>query len=163
MKRLIGNDKEPAIIRWRQPLGRPECPYSYRWMIDFGRLGSIRLHKWIANDDMRAPHDHQQDFVTLVLKGAYVDISIDPAREARRDPSKRMWDRDVLRRGSIRRRRAEHTHCVQLVEAPCWTLLYFWPPRRAWGFWVPRRLDGKLKFTKANKYFLKHGHHPCDG
>lgn len=28
---------------------------------------------------------------------------------------------------------------------------------RRWGFWV------KWKFKKSNKYFLEHGHHPCEG
>jgi hypothetical protein len=147
-------------VTWNQPLGRPECPYAYRWKIDFGRLGSIRLHKWVGSDDMRAPHDHAADFITLILKGGYTDIASHGDNPSEGDYGE---FREHLRVGNIRRRKAEHRHRVLIDPGgDCWTLLYYFPHRRKWGFWVPRKLDGRLKLKKANKYFLEHGHHPCD-
>jgi hypothetical protein len=60
-------------IKWREPLGKPECPYCYRWVLPLGPLGSLRLHHWLASDDLRAYHDHPSHFATLVLRGGYWD------------------------------------------------------------------------------------------
>lgn len=168
MRRLIvkGDEEDPEgappLVRWAQPLGRRECPFAYRWSLRLGRLGSIRVHKWLRPDDDRAHHDHQQDFVTLVLRGGYDDVSTVPLEWS--GALIRRWETrvDRLSRGSVRFRRAEHTHTVQNLDAPCWTLLWFAPARRGWGYWVPRRSDGRLKFTKENKYYLTYGHSQCE-
>lgn len=141
---------------WRQQLGRSECPYMERWVLNFGRFGSIRLHHWFRSDDKRATHDHPSDFITLVLKGEYTDIHWPHTED------ETLLLPEPMTPGMIRRRKAEHRHIVDVHPPGCWTLLYFFPERRNWGFWVPRKLDGKLKFKKANKYFLEHGHHPCN-
>lgn len=141
----------PAVLKlgltWRQELGDPTCPYAKRWVINCGPLGSLRLHHWLSSDDKRAKHDHPSDFITLILKGSYVDAGI--------DTNERMTP------GKICRRSAEHQHTVVVAPGGCWTLLYFFPERRKWGFFV-RRKDGSFKWTKANKYFFENGHHPCD-
>jgi hypothetical protein len=154
-------------LTWREKLGPKECPYIERWVLNLGRAGSLRLHHWFRSDDERAKHDHPADFVTLVLKGAYTDIQLtDPGRNEGSDAQGSSiagpgsFERMTV--GKLRFRPAEHRHTVSVDQGGCWTLLYFFPDRRDWGFWVPRRLDGKLKFTKSNKYFLEHGHHPCD-
>jgi hypothetical protein len=116
-------------------------------MIDLGRLGSFRLHRWLADDDDRAKHDHPADFWTLVLKGEYIDVG---------------EYREVMRAGTLRKRKAEHIHYVHLMKWPTWTLLYFKPTRRKWGFYVPRKKDDKIKFVKSNKYFFEKGQHPCE-
>lgn len=89
-------------FRWREPLGRRECPYAYRWTLNLW-LFSIRVHRWLRSDDKRYFHDHPWSFITLVLRGSYTDVS--------------ESGRDVLRAGSIRFRRAEHRHYVD-VETP---------------------------------------------
>lgn len=125
---------------WRQKLGGEACPYVVRWVADFG-LFSMRLHHWLRSDDLRHPHDHAWDFISIVLWGS-------------------VWDRASgadRRRGwlSISRFRATHQHSV-VVGKPAWTLLLTGPERRTWGYWV----DGK--FRKRNKYYHEHGHHdPC--
>lgn len=172
------------FITWREQLGDPECPYAERWILNFGPLGSIRLHRWFRSDDKRAKHDHPSDFVTLVLKGGYVDEGICSIceGEGRVPLDRKKWPdlpldirteacpschgdgktyEDMVP-GSLCRRKAEHRHTVCVKPGGCWTLLYFWPKRRNWGFWVPRKDTGKLRFRKANKYFLENGHHPCD-
>lgn len=140
-------------ITWNQKLGKPECPYLHRWAIDFGRFGSVRLHHWVRSDDKRAMHDHPQDFWTLVLKGGYFDVfRVDPESMDR-------WE--LMKPFRLRKRYAEHIHYVDVMPGGCWTLLYFKPKRRNWGFWGKRK-DGTPKWIKSNKYFLENGHHPCD-
>lgn len=134
-------------------------------MIDLGRLGSFRLHRWFRSDDKRAKHDHPSDFLTLVLKGSYMDLGYipNPDCDCGGEPSCiRCNTLESMRPGKVARRRAEHRHTVSVGPEGCWTLLYFWPERREWGFWTPRKDNGKLRFRKHNKYFFEHGHHPCD-
>lgn len=154
---VVGSNPAPGTnagrrLTWRQPLGRPECPYAYRWVVPLGPLGSIRLHHWLRSDDARAAHDHPSDFVTVVLAGRYADI---------RERDDGTVATDELRAGSVRYRRAEHRHRVVVPPTGCWTLLWFSPPRRNWGFYVPRAIGG-FRFLKSHKWFLSYGHHPCD-
>lgn len=129
------------LVSWNEPLGLPECPYLRRWVFDFGAF-AIRIHRWQSSDDERAFHDHPWWFLTLVLRGSYIDSS--------------PIGRDLLRAGSIRFRPANHRHTVEVMTTGTWTILITGRPSRRWGFWV----DGKL--LKRDKYFAVHGHHPCD-
>lgn len=129
---------------WGQKVGKPECPYLKRWVFDFG-LFSIRLHKWNFGDDPRAFHDHPWNFVILVLKGSYIDVS--PNGEELMSPGKIVY------------RKAEHRHTVKTKG--CLTLLITGPEKRKWGFWVKNK-SGKDIWFKAKRYFIKHNHHPCE-
>jgi hypothetical protein len=164
-------------ITWKEPLGRPECPYMYRWALSLGPKGpSIRLHHWLRSDDKRFKHDHPADFITLVLKGRYTDLGTTGMNCPFCKGTGRHEDRICVRcvgagqeewiermtPGKIRRRKAEHRHTVSVDPGGCWTLCFFFPDRRRWGFWVPRKLDGVVKWKKSNKFFYEHGHHPCD-
>lgn len=128
-------------IRWGEWVGLPSCPYLRRWVIEFPSHFSIRLHHFISSDDDRAFHDHPWWFVTLVLRGSYVDWS----------PS----GKDRLTPGSIRYRPAHHSHTV-LTEG-AWTLVVTGPKMRLWGF----RDHETGRWFKANKWFFTRGHHPC--
>jgi hypothetical protein len=128
-------------LRWREPLGRKECPYAYRWTLNLW-LFSIRVHQWIRSDDKRHFHDHPWHFITLVLRGSYTDVS----------PS----GRDELRMGSVRFRRATHRHYVEVPLGGALTVILTSPPVRNWGFWV------KGVFKRPLRYFGKYGHPPCD-
>jgi len=134
--------RPPRTIFYAESIGLPECPYLRRWVVDFGWF-SIRIHRWRSSDDDRAFHDHPWWFLTLMLKGRYVDVSPD--------------GRDQLRPGSIRLRPALHRHTVEVQRPGTWTILITGPTERRWGFWV----NGKL--IRRDKYFAVHGHHPCDG
>lgn len=127
-------------IIWSQKMGRPECPYFQRWVLNFWFF-SIRLHHFISSDDKRTYHDHPWWFLTLVLAGSYTDIS-DVGVE------------DSLTKGSIRLRPASHRHIVSTDGV--WTLVLTGPESRIWGFYP------KGKFLRREKYFKKYGHHACD-
>lgn len=129
-------------LRLREPLGRSECPYAYRWVLNLG-IFSIRIHHFLRSEPIRHQHDHAWDFITIILKGGYIDVS----------PS----GIDKLKTGAIRYRKAEHIHNVVLPKTTdCWTLLIAFKPRRNWGFWVNNKLKRPLK------YFNKFGHIACD-
>jgi hypothetical protein len=63
---------------------------------------------------------------------------------------------DVLRAPAIRFRPAHHQHTVYPFPQGAWTILITGRPLRKFGFYW------QGKFIKANKWFLSHGHHPCD-
>jgi hypothetical protein len=106
-------------------------------------FGSVRVHHWLSADDDRAFHDHPWWFLTIVLRGGYVDQS--PAGE------------DEVFAPAVRFRHALHRHTVYPGPRGAWTLVITGPRKRSWGFWR----DGK--FRKANKWFSTWGHHPCGG
>ena len=129
------------IIIWGQKLGKPECPYMRRWVLNF-YLFSVRLHHWYSSDDQRFAHDHPWNFITLVLKGSYEDITEDGS--------------EMLTFGSIRYREASHKHKVKVAKNGCWTFLITGSFSRRWGFWV------KNKWIEQRRYFFKFGQHPCE-
>ena len=136
-----GSNPSPLTISWNEPVGLVECPYIIRWVM-LTPWFSIRLHRWLASDDVRAVHDHSWWFIVLVLRGCYLDAG--------------PGGTDILRRGSIRFRPAIHQHSVVVLKRNTWTILLTGPVRRRWGFWVCGRL------VKRDKYFAVHGHHACD-
>lgn len=133
-------------LEFNKSMGRPECPYMVRVFLLNLYFVSFRLHHWLFGDDPRYKHDHSWNFWTIVLWGGYTDISIDEHGNE---------IREHLSAGSIRYRSAVHTHTVAVDAGGCWTLVIAGPMIRKWGFWV-----GK-KHKKPTKYFIEHGHHPC--
>lgn len=163
-------DWKPGII-WGQELGKPECPYLKRWVLNFGKF-SIRLHHWMGSDDPRYMHDHAWGFYTLVLKGGYTDVTecscfdgkvlsaaIDEFGTQMYVICRRCQGTSRLKEhlgtGSFTYRPAHHKHTVQTDPGGAWTLLFVGPFKRKWGFYV----DGKLMGVR--EYFRKFGHHPC--
>ena len=129
-------------IRWNEPLGMAEYPYAYRYVFLFFGF-AIRVHRWVRSEPILHQHDHAWDFISICLKGGYIDVSANGI--------------DKFKFGSVRYRKAEHIHNIVLAKnTTCWTLLFTFPPRRNWGFWV----EGKLK--RPLRYFHRYGHHPCD-
>ena len=141
MKVMGSNPRSWRPIFTHDRVGIPGCQYLERWIADF-RLFSLRIHRWHGSDDQRHYHDHEWSFLTIVLRGAYLDIS--PAGE------------QLMKAGTFAFRKAEHKHKVLLVKKPTWTFLITGPKTRGFGFWV----NGV--FRKRNRYFFDHKHHPCD-
>lgn len=136
-------------IRWKDRVGRPECPYLTRWVFTvFGY--SIRLHHWTGSDDQRefegqkVFHDHPFWFITFVLSGFYWDIT----------PS----GVELVRQWTFHYRPAEHRHSVKLASKECWTLLLTGPKVRNFGFYVP----GREKLLRPLRFFSRYGHHQCE-
>lgn len=115
--------------------------YLRRWRLETPWF-SIRLHHWFASDDDRSMHDHPWDFITMPLRGSYVDET--PAGPQR------------VRAGRIYYRPSTHAHWVHLDRGRVWTLVLTGPKVRRWGFLVGR------KWTIAYRYFYRFGNHPCD-
>ena len=80
---------------------------------------SIRFHHLVTSD-RDDPHDHPWDYVSTILAGAYREIT-EGGSEVYRAPVTLI-------------RSAEHAHRLEVVTAPCWSLIVTGPARRRWGF-----------------------------
>lgn len=148
------------FIIWNQGLGRPECPYMHRFMINF-YFFSIRLHVWHRSDDKRYMHDHSVNFLTMVLKGNYTDVSRKFIHWGEPIPAS-FTHCDEMPAGSIRYRRAEHLHYVHVKQDPTITLGIYGRHRRNWGFWVKNEKHPKGRWFRPLRFFSRYGHPPCE-
>lgn len=110
----------------------PANPYLIRrYLIPRNRFLNVYLHKFLRSDDDRALHDHPWWFVSIILKGGYLEWTPNEQFGIRRAPS-------------IAFRRAEHTHRVELFSdtkgglKPCWTIIITGKKAREWGFHCPQ-------------------------
>jgi hypothetical protein len=113
-------------IRWKERLGRPECPYLYRWTFLFFGY-SIRLHHWIKSDDRRYFHDHSCDLISIIIKGYYYNVMPDehgyPVRYLA--TAWRFRKMNVLQR-----------HYLDIPKKGAWTIIFCSRPYHKWGFYV---------------------------
>lgn len=103
--------------------GHRRCPtYMYRWCLFRIPWFAVYLHHFVGDDWSRDRHDHPKRFVSIGLKGRYVEET--PIRER------------VYTAPWIRTFPATHVHRLRLInDEPCWTLVLVFRPVREWGFW----------------------------
>ncbi len=128
-------------LRWKEPLGKPECPYLYRWTLIFFGF-SIRLHHWIRSDDKRHFHDHPMNFISFILKGQYTNVT----------PEGRF----LVKAPNFWFSSGENKHYLDIPKGGAWTLLICGRPYKKWGFYVNNHLWRPLR------YFHKFGVPACD-
>jgi hypothetical protein len=157
----IGAPDCPIMNRWTIVDEKPAATASHgqkvmsllplpKWLT---RDYKLMVHHFLPNVEDRDPHDHPRPFWTLVLKGCYFDLVPCPEcdgvgtwteytspEEAGHGPCPRCrGDKvvvgDVMRRGMVRYRPAEHTHLTQTSRAGAWTVVVMCPLARPWGFW----------------------------
>jgi hypothetical protein len=123
-----------GLAQMRTPdfiIGGKDAPYLRRWFIrPEGLTGGVYLHQILRDDDDRALHDHPWDADVFIFAGSY--------REVRAD----CPEGELFTAGTYRRMKAETAHRLVVVDSPVWTLVFFGPRRREWGFhcpqgWVP--------------------------
>lgn len=108
-------------------LDRPTETYLTRWRLVQVPWFGIYLHAIRKPDGSRDLHDHPWSFLSLVLRGGYVE-------------ERNGWMTE-RRAGSLALRRTSDVHRVQtLTRTPTWTLLLVGPRTHEWGFYV----DGKF-------------------
>jgi hypothetical protein len=130
-------------------------PYMLRWFLfrsKSNRLPRLYLHKFLRSDDDRAPHDHPWWFISILLRGKYIEHRWDEndveTTHVRHAPS-------IAFRGLSTRHRVElfggrfkgddAVRCWQPFK-PVWTLILTGPDVRAWGFWCDDRFVPHREF-----------------
>lgn len=122
-------------------IGPSHDPYMLRWNVfKVGKLPRVYLHRFMRSDDDRALHDHPWWFVSIILKGEYLEYT-----ENAPNPHPRH-------RFSVAYRPLNWRHRVALVSRfnkdgsygpqPCWALFITGPIQVDWGFWCPDFQNG---------------------
>jgi hypothetical protein len=141
-------------FRWKEALGKEECPYLYRWtLILFGR--SFRLHHWLRSDDNRYFHDHACDLTSIILKGHYYNC----VPESEHNLDTRDCKKIPVKAGSIWKAKAWQKHYLEIPEGGAWTLLIQGKAYHKWGFYVnnnPKKPEYYHKWRPL-RYFHKFG------
>lgn len=137
---VIGGQEKPYLRRW--------------WLIPRNRFFNVYLHQFLRSDDDRALHDHPWANASILLRGGYIEHTIDAGGIHR----KRLLEAVAVRvrlTGKIAHRVELLTQYVrrpagvQLNErvseiahiepAPCWTIFITGPRYREWGFHCPEQ------------------------
>ena len=106
-------DTGPYLLRWYL-LPR------FRWL----KWINVYLHKFVADDELEALHDHPRASLSLLFLGEYREITPGGVR--------------IYRAPALIKRRADHRHRIELINGkPAWTLFIMGPKVREWGFWCP--------------------------
>ena len=111
--------------------GHGACPtYLYRWTLLRSPWTCIYLHHFVGNDWSRDFHDHPKRFISIGLKGEYIEETPYVNRY--------MFDHmhaeiKTYHAPWIRSFAATHAHRICAID--CWTLVIVGPKTREWGFW----------------------------
>jgi hypothetical protein len=126
-RRLVPEGRVKAwfnrAFRLEEINGGNVCPtYLYRWTLLRLEPFQVYLHHFVGDDWSTDQHDHPKRFISIGLRGGYVEET--PAGERRyRAP----W---------IRTFPAEHIHRLRLEDGrDCWTVVIVLRAVRPWGFW----------------------------
>jgi hypothetical protein len=117
-------------------LDRPERNYLRRLRVVQTPWFGVYLHKFDGPDSRPTLHDHPWNFVSIVLRGGYVE--------------RRAYDgRDHhVRRLNVKR--GEGLHWIdRLTRTPSWTLMLVGRRRREWGYVDP---DGSWTHFMAHRH-----------
>lgn len=89
----------------------------------------IYLHRFDGPDPRPTLHDHPWPFLSLVLRGGYVERRLDPLTFTVNEEHRVRW---------VNRMRTHDAHAImRLLRVPSWTLMLVGRRVRTWGYWEP--------------------------
>lgn len=151
------------FIREPEVIGVPECPLLHRWtVLKIGHMphpshnetahsrAKIMVHHFLPESRDRDVHDHPWQFVTIVLKGQYVDVSTCQVCKGKNlgvtcfECGGDGVKKELMVPGMMRYRSTAHAHQTFAGRKGCWTVVIVGPIERMWGFfkngeWLPWR------------------------
>lgn len=113
--------------------------YMGRFWLVRTRWFSARLHHIATPDLDRHFHDHPWTFVSVVLRGGYIEVrpaTIEPCFINLPGEPYEIGIPNSRPAGSIALRRATDRHRVVAVQPSTWTLVILSPKRQWWGFYT---------------------------
>jgi hypothetical protein len=129
--------KEYASPRWafmkRRLIGSADSVYLDRMYVIQTPLFGIMFHRIFRPDRQRDLHDHPWNFLSIVLRGFYIEDTVDGRKTCRWFNWKRAEDRHSI---------------VWCSRSPVWTLVFTGRKRRTWGFWT----DGGKRWVRWTDY-----------
>jgi hypothetical protein len=144
---VIGGWEQPYMLRWWltpwSGIARtvPDENKTW-WQWTISKLPGVYLHWILRSDDDRALHDHPWANCSILLRGTYVEHTIDAGG---------VHQRELRSAGSVVLRRATQAHRLEVIEgSPCWSLFIHGFRLRHWGFHCPNGWVHWRKFTAAH-------------
>jgi hypothetical protein len=120
-------------------------PYLIRYYILKCKLFQIVLHH-ILLDDKECLHDHPWNFISIILKGGYMEW-----HEPQIKPNGDIVVVHGYHAGQILYRKAEWRHRLTLLpNTTCWSLVIMFKRRREWGFWTPKGFKHWEQYESKN-------------
>jgi hypothetical protein len=113
-------------------------PLLHRYILFRIPSFGIYLHHLLRSDYERSLHCHPFTFVSLIIKGQYIEHH-DQTRDGKEVAALRP-------RWSLLYRPAEWRHRLEM-DSPVWTMVFVGRRRRPWGFYLP---DGWCWWRKHN-------------
>jgi hypothetical protein len=125
----------------------PERNYLTRWrLIQTPRFG-IFLHRFDGPDPRTTLHDHPWNFVSVVLRGGYVERRLLEFHDCEVDESHRVR--------FFNAKTTKDAHAItRLTRTPTWTLMLVGRRVREWGYLDWQGHPGKWRWT----HFTEHPH-----
>lgn len=122
-----------------------------RWGLAHDRIGGFYIHHIPGQDPGMDLHDHPWPFITIVLRGGYVDVQaqIHADGQAHDKETRFPWGKmdryGYLSGPRIHRMPLDVAHRIVGARPNTWTLVLRGPTRREWGFYPP---GGKVSWTE---------------
>lgn len=92
----------------------------------------LYVHRF-DNADYRTFHDHPWSFVSIIVRGGYVEAT--PHNNALVVSAEPYTDYKIIRAGSINHKKATELHYIaDLLRKPTWTIMLTGKRERVWGF-----------------------------
>jgi hypothetical protein len=103
--------------------------YLTRWRVVQTPWGGFYVHRYTGPDPRKTLHDHPWRFLSVVLRGGYVERRLNPV-------TMQVNEAHTIRR--YNRVRANDAHSiVELHRTPTWTVLLVGRRLRTWGYLEP--------------------------
>ena len=124
-----GSARWAFMQRFEIPTFDDDGLYLTRWRIVQTPWAALYLHRMDAPDSRPTLHDHPWRFLSLVLRGGYVERRLNPG-------TMEVDESHTIRR--VNRMRTSDAHAIiKLDRTPTWTLLLVGARLRTWGYWEP--------------------------
>lgn len=128
------------IFRLEEINGANRCPtYLYRWtLLKLWHGRCVYLHHFIGDDWSLDLHDHPKRFISVGLRGKYLETTPNGVR--------------VYRAPWVRTFPANHIHRLSMINGgDCWTLVIVLKAVREWGFWHDGAFIHWRRYVKGDK------------
>lgn len=113
--------------RFEVPQYDGDGTYLTRWRVVSTPWGGIYLHRMSGPDPRATLHDHPWRFLSIVLRGGYVERRLNPI-------TMKVDEHHVVRHFN-RMRLCDAHAIVDLLARETWTLLFVGRRVRTWGYW----------------------------
>lgn len=120
--------------------------YLTRWRVIQTPLAALYVHRFDGPDPRSTLHDHPWPFLSIVLRGGYVERRLDPTD---------MQVNENHRIRFVNRMRLGGAHAiVRLTRTPTWTLMLVGRRVRTWGYLEPSLFGdgGSWVWTEFNRH-----------